>query len=88
MSKPTNYNKFTNLHLTHGHVLTHKAGGFSAIVRLARPEYRPEYMTILGTFTPGWMRARINCDALDRAADDSDVLSVELCEHYSVAPLH
>jgi hypothetical protein len=81
--------KFSNLHLTRGQVLFSKTGAFNAIVRLSRPEYRPDYMKILGQFTPGFMSAQIGCDALDRAEADSNILSVELREHLSdLSPAH
>lgn len=70
-------NKFHNMHLTR---TQYQATGslFNAIVRLARPEYRPNYMRILGEFSPGFMRAEIAYNAFDQAQADRDVLTVEL----------
>lgn len=70
-------NKFHNLHLTR---TQYQANGslFNAIVRLARPEYRPNYMRILGEFSPGFMRAEIAYHAFAKAEADGDVLTVEL----------
>ncbi len=61
-------------------------GTFDAIVRLARPEYRPSYMKILGQFSPGFMRAEIDYTAFPEATADRDVLAVELRAYQSQAP--
>lgn len=77
--------KFTNTHLTRGHNADAPHGTYDAIVRLARPEYRPPYMRILGQFSPGFMRARIDFADFPQASADRDVLTVELRAHQSLA---
>lgn len=77
--------KFTNIHLTRGHHAEAPHGTYDAIVRLARPEYRPPYMRILGQFSPGFMRARIDFADFPQAYADRDVLAVELRAHQSIA---
>ena len=77
--------KFTNFHLTRGHNTELPHGTYEAIVRLARPEYRPPYMHILGQFSPGFMRARIDYADFSRASADHEVLMVELRVHQSQA---
>ena len=74
--------KFHNLHLTR-HSGQAPRGLFNAIVRLARPEYRPSYMRILGPFSPGFVQAEIAYDAFAAAAADKNVLAVELRAHLS-----
>ncbi len=58
-------------------------GRFAALVRLSE-NYRPEYMTILGAFTPGVFRAEIPSSALPRLTQDDRVLGVELREYVVV----
>ncbi len=77
--------KFTNRHLTRGHNAETAPGTYDAIVRLARPEYRPSYMRILGQFSPGFMRARIDFADFPQAGADRDVIAVELRAHQSLA---
>ncbi len=75
--------KFHNLHLTRGQNFSAHQGTFKAIVRLARAEYRPPYMRILGQFSPGYLRAEIDYAAFPRVHDDSEVLAVELLAYRS-----
>lgn len=70
-------NKFHNLHLTRTQYQA-TSSLFNAIVRLSRPEYRPNYMRILGEFSPGFLRAEIAYHAFAKAQADQDVLTVEL----------
>lgn len=55
-------------------------GRFEALVTLSE-DYRPEYMKILGSFSPGTLRAEIPTAALKRLEHDDKVLSVELREY-------
>ncbi|MBI3419525.1 MAG: hypothetical protein HY053_05285 [Proteobacteria bacterium] len=59
-------------------------GRFEALVRLSSEDYSPDYMKILGPFTPGVMKAEIRTEALQRLAADEHVLSVELREYVVV----
>jgi hypothetical protein len=56
-------------------------GAFKAYVRLAQPEKPPACMQVMELHSPGLLTVRIPCDMLNDAADDSNVLSIELCEH-------
>lgn len=58
-------------------------GEFEAIVHLAKPETHPPYMKILGTYSPGFLKARIPCSQMRRISADQNVLSVELRAHIS-----
>jgi hypothetical protein len=58
-------------------------GEFKAYVRLAAPEQRPSYMKFMELYSPGIFKAFIPCAQIENVADDSNVLSVELCEHIS-----
>ncbi len=55
------------------------SGHFQALVRLSG-DYRPDYMKIGESFTPGVMKAELPAGALARLASDERVLSVELRE--------
>lgn len=55
-------------------------GHFEALVRLS-DNYSPEYMKILGPFSPGVMKAKLPCTALSRLMCDQKVLSAELREY-------
>jgi len=78
--------KIHNLHLTRGVTLAQPSGVFQAIVQLADPAYRPSYMQILGTFSPGFMRAQIAYAAFAAARADQDILTVELRAYHSCPP--
>ncbi|MGB4101620.1 MAG: hypothetical protein WBK91_06925 [Alphaproteobacteria bacterium] len=77
--------KFTNTHLTRGHNAQTPHGTYDVIVQLVRPEYRPSYMRILGQFSPGFMRARLDLADFPQASADHNVIAVELRSHQSLA---
>jgi hypothetical protein len=54
-------------------------GTFRALVRLSG-DYKPAYMKIDGTFSPGVLKAEMPASALPCLAKDSKVLSVEFRE--------
>lgn len=76
--------KFTNTHLTRGQNAQTAHGTYDVIVQLVRPEYRPPYMRILGHFSPGFMRARIDLADFPQASADHNVIAVELRAHQSL----
>ena len=55
-------------------------GHFEALVRL-KDNYQPDYMNIVGPFSPGVLKAELQAEALPRLAADEKVLSVELREY-------
>lgn len=55
-------------------------GRFEALVTLSE-DYHPEYMKIVGQFTPGILRAEVPAPALSSLMRDEKVLSVELREY-------
>jgi hypothetical protein len=63
-------------------------GEFQIIVRFAKPEKYPSYMTVTGLHSPGHMKARIPCDQIGRLENDHNVLSVELSEYISRPAAH
>jgi hypothetical protein len=56
-------------------------GEFRVIVRLVRPGKLPRYMKATGLHSPGHIKARIPCNQIQRAGNDSNVVSIELREH-------
>lgn len=81
------YRKISNQHLLRGQLraasTAERDSGFTAIVRLRHAEYRPDYMEILGPFSPGYVRARLPQSAIASAEADQNILSVELQAHHS-----
>ncbi len=76
--------KILNPELTRGALHGNNPHGeFEAIVHLATPEKHPSYMKILGTYSPGFLKARIPCSQIKRISSDDNVLSVELRAHIS-----
>jgi hypothetical protein len=81
-SHPHFYDKIINSHLACTALRgIAPYGEFKAIVRLARPEKHPSYMTVTGIHSPGHVKARIRCDQIARIGCDRNVLSVELRQH-------
>ena len=62
---------------------TIRHGEFRAYVRLAKPEKKSPYMEVLGSHSPGLIKARIRCDEINQAAEDNNVVSIELREYIS-----
>ncbi len=56
-------------------------GEFKAFVRFAEPERTPSYMRVMEMHSPGLFKVRIPCDQIEAAADDDNILSIELREH-------
>lgn len=63
------------------HIQPH--GNFKAFVRFAAPENKPDYIKLLKLHSPGLFKVNIPCNQLDEAADDENILSIELCEYSS-----
>ncbi len=61
------------------HIQPH--GDFKAFVRFAAPEKKPDYMKVVELHSPGLFKVSLPCTQLNEAADDENILSIELCEH-------
>ena len=81
MASFPSFTKIANAHHAWTPLMSSGRGKLSAIVQLAKHDHRPSYMTILGQFSPGFMRAHIPCDALHALENDINVISVEIREH-------
>lgn len=77
---PTSPNRQVDIDPIWQRFLSVSNGRFEALVRL-KEDYHPDYMNILGPFSPGVMKAELHAEALDRLAADEKVLSVELREY-------
>lgn len=81
MKSPTpKTDKIINSHMTEAFGLVPR-GAFKAFVRFAAPEKTPSYMKVMELHSPGLFKVSIPCDQMETAADDENVLSIELREH-------
>ena len=82
---PAYLEKIVNPDLAHAAMRTAEPyGEFKAYVRLAKPELFPTYMSkVVALNSPGLFKACISCDQIEHAADDNNVISIELREHIS-----